>query len=446
MNEQVFATLVVMGNVQSDTLIDSNHQLISDARNAIANLAFLDLERLGADERADALREFDQLRTRIEARFSRELRGFATIDHLRATGVSSMSGWLTACSGTTRRDAGRRATLANTLGELPLVEAAMLEGDLPIEAARIIARALNPRTRHLFDIFTQAAFVDAARVKTCDELATDIEAWIDRHDPDGAAPDDPTTDVLHANQIGDRVSLHGDLSLDTGLPILSALDEEMAKIRAHEPRDPDGTLAYRIPANRRAEALANLVERGAAAPDSTTRREPAFITIDRPTPDGRSRIELPDGTLIPTRLADRWATPADHLRLRFADPDQGITARFVDPDGNVSAELDLGRTTRYANRAQRRALVGRDRGCAFPGCDRSHHACDAHHIVWWEHNGPTDLDNLVLLCRFHHVLIHTGIFHVDMSDHHPVFRRAETAIDDLWYRHPSPSSPDDPSP
>jgi hypothetical protein len=391
------------------------------------------------------LREFDRLRTRLEARFSRELRRFASLDNLRATGVSSMSGWLTASSGTSRRDAGRRATLANTLGELPLVETAMLDGHLPIEAARIIARALNPRTRHLFDIFTQAAFVDAAKLKTCDELAGDIEAWIDRHDPDGAAPDDPTTDILHANQIGDRVALHGDLSLDTGLPILTALDEEAAKIRAAEARDPDRTLPDRIPANRRAQALANLIGRGAAAPGSTTRREPAFITINHPTPDG-SRIELPDGTVIPTRLADRWAPTADHLTLHFADPASGITARFIDPDGNLIAELDLGRTARYANRAQRRALTARDRGCAFPGCDRSHHACDAHHIIWWEHHGPTDLDNLVLLCRFHHILIHTGTYTVETRDHHPVFHKAGTEMDHLWYRHPPPAPPDDPSP
>ena len=425
-----------MGAVHFDTRIDSNHQLINDAHNAIADLEHLDLDHLPIDERADALREFDRLRTRVEARFSRELRTFASIDNLRATGVASISGWLTASSGTSRRDAGRRATLANTLGELPLVEAAMLDGDIPIEAAHIIARASNPRTRHLFDIFTQAAFVDTAHIKTCDQLASDVEAWIDHHDPDGAAPDDPTTDVLHANQIGDRVALHGDLSLDTGLPILSALDEEMAKIRAAEPRRPDGTLPYRIPANRRAQALANLTARGAAAPDSTTSREPAFITINHLTPDtGGSRIELPAGTIIPTRLADRWAARAHHLELRFADPASGITARFVHTDGTTT-QLDLGRTARYANRAQRRALTARDRGCAFPGCDRPHHACDAHHITWWEHGGPTDLDNLVLLCRFHHTLIHTGLYTVHIRNHHTVFRESEIEMDNLWYRHP----------
>ena len=46
--------------------------------------------------------------------------------------------------------------------------------------------------------------------------------------------------------------------------------------------------------------------------------------------------------------------------------------------------------------------------CAFPGCDRPVHWCDAHHVHWWEHGGPTDIDNLTLLCRRHHVLVHEG--------------------------------------
>ncbi|HUW04469.1 MAG TPA: hypothetical protein VMW08_19115 [Acidimicrobiales bacterium] len=71
-------------------LIDSNHQLFSDAHNAVAALESLDLDQVPVHERADALREFDRLRTRIEARFSKELRTFAGLENLRATGVSSM--------------------------------------------------------------------------------------------------------------------------------------------------------------------------------------------------------------------------------------------------------------------------------------------------------------------------------------------------------------------
>jgi hypothetical protein len=64
--------------------------------------------------------------------------------------------------------------------------------------------------------------------------------------------------------------------------------------------------------------------------------------------------------------------------------------------------LDYGRTCRYATPAQRRALAARDGGCSFPGCDAPPSWCDTHHIIHWEHGGHTDLDNLTLLCGFHH--------------------------------------------
>lgn len=77
----------------------------------------------------------------------------------------------------------------------------------------------------------------------------------------------------------------------------------------------------------------------------------------------------------------------------------------VDRHGQV---LALGRTRRLATRAQRRALRIRDHGvCQFPGCHRDQHL-DAHHLVPWSHGGPTDIGNLVLLCRRHHTLTHEG--------------------------------------
>ena len=69
-------------------------------------------------------------------------------------------------------------------------------------------------------------------------------------------------------------------------------------------------------------------------------------------------------------------------------------------------ELDLGRTTRLANRAQRRALRGLYRTCAFPGCTVGYDRCELHHIIWWRHGGRTDLDNLIPVCTTHHAKIH----------------------------------------
>jgi hypothetical protein len=92
-------------------------------------------------------------------------------------------------------------------------------------------------------------------------------------------------------------------------------------------------------------------------------------------------------------------------------------------DGEVSTvELDergevlhLGRATRTVSDAQRRSLAIRDGGCRFTGCDRPHQWCDAHHVEWWERGGRTDVENLVLLCRRHHVLVHEGGWHLERN-------------------------------
>jgi hypothetical protein len=70
--------------------------------------------------------------------------------------------------------------------------------------------------------------------------------------------------------------------------------------------------------------------------------------------------------------------------------------------------LDVGRSTRVVQPAQRSALAVRDRGCVFPGCERPLAWCDAHHLEHWVDGGPTDLANLALLCRAHHRTVHEG--------------------------------------
>jgi len=64
--------------------------------------------------------------------------------------------------------------------------------------------------------------------------------------------------------------------------------------------------------------------------------------------------------------------------------------------------LALERAQRLASRGQTMALIARDGGCSFPGCSHPPGWCDRHHIVDWIRGGPTDLDNLTMLCRYHH--------------------------------------------
>ena len=73
-----------------------------------------------------------------------------------------------------------------------------------------------------------------------------------------------------------------------------------------------------------------------------------------------------------------------------------------------SVTIDVGRSKRVISSGLSRALKARDGHCRWPGCERSASMCDGHHLVHWIEGGPTDLDNLVLLCRRHHRMVHEG--------------------------------------
>ncbi|HEV7166731.1 MAG TPA: DUF222 domain-containing protein, partial [Micrococcaceae bacterium] len=89
----------------------------------------------------------------------------------------------------------------------------------------------------------------------------------------------------------------------------------------------------------------------------------------------------------------------------------GVTL-LADSAGNV---LDLGRTQRTFSHRQRTALTARDRGCTFPGCTIPASWCEAHHVTWWKHGGPTNIGNGALACSFHHHLIHQGHWRITMT-------------------------------
>ena len=85
--------------------------------------------------------------------------------------------------------------------------------------------------------------------------------------------------------------------------------------------------------------------------------------------------------------------------------DCAVTRVLLDQD---SLTIDVGRATRKIPVALRKALKLRDRHCRWPGCERPPSYCDGHHLTHWIFDGPTDLDNVVLLCKRHHRMVHEG--------------------------------------
>jgi len=139
------------------------------------------------------------------------------------------------------------------------------------------------------------------------------------------------------------------------------------------------------------------------------------VTVDADTlRDGAGwAAELDHVGPISPDIARRLACDASIMRVVMAGP---------------SEPLDVGRRTPLIPQAIRRAMIIRDRHCRFPGCDRPHTWCVAHHVVHWADGGPTALPNLLLLCRGHHTMIHERGFRLELLEGRPVFRRPDGSV------------------
>jgi hypothetical protein len=129
-------------------------------------------------------------------------------------------------------------------------------------------------------------------------------------------------------------------------------------------------------------------------------REPFPRRTGGPLPVAR----LQDGPGIPAHVLQRLSC-ACRIRVVIHDPEH---------PRNV---LDLGRSQRLVSDQQYRALALRDDGrCAHPGCESTWYL-EAHHVVHWIDGGPTDMDNLILLCGAHHDAHHRGEFTITRLGH-----------------------------
>ena len=154
---------------------------------------------------------------------------------------------------------------------------------------------------------------------------------------------------------------------------------------------PDG----RTPARRRMDALLEIVQRGVASADGVPTTDKAkvvvFIDLETLVDDVRGTGATLTGDVLSPGVVRRMACDAEIIPVVL---------------GGDSEPLDVGRSRRLFTRAQRMALIARDKGCSFEGCTVPAAWCDAHHVVHWRHGGCTSLLNGALLCPKHHTEVH----------------------------------------
>jgi Domain of unknown function (DUF222)/HNH endonuclease len=187
------------------------------------------------------------------------------------------------------------------------------------------------------------------------------------------------------------IRLSGILDVEGAAIIDASITPLTAPIRA-DASGPD----LRTPAARRADALIDVCQlalRTAELPAHGGQPAQVAVTIDLHALQQDLAIgQLDTGALLTPETTRRLACHA------------AILPAILD---SASVPIDVGRARRTYTSATRTAVLLRDGGCAFPGCDRPPRWTDIHHIQPWSHGGRTDRDNAVALCRYHHRLIHT---------------------------------------
>ena len=342
-----------------------------------------------------SLEAIAKLRKELDAAEAAWLREVAAYDRSydwRAEGFMNPASALRHACHLSQGVARAHLELARKLEDLPEVAAAFADGEISARHATAIASSFTPeRAAAISDV--ERELVDYARQATPQELGRVVKYVTDAIDGDGGGA---AEEVRYQ-----RRGLYMSHTLDGMLVEDGLFDPESARIReaaitAEMARDL-GKNDARSPAQRRADASTNIMrlylDRGEAGESHGVRPHVSWVL------DAERDLDAP-ADLVARAIAERKHN--GHLSEAMLDLllcDCDISRVIL---AGRSEILDVGRATPTATPAQWKALVVRDQHCQHPGCDRPPSHCQAHHIWHWTRGGPTDLDNLVLLCWYHH--------------------------------------------
>lgn len=321
-------------------------------------------------------------------------------------GVTSLAHWLSwACSmspGTARE----HVRVARALRRMPAIRQAFREGRLSYSKVREATRVVD----HVDD----AELCELALTATAAQLAKTVSGY--RTAAGTRIRQERDRGLTWTEREEGTVDVRVRLPKEEAAILLAALSA--AKDQYGKPPEPATTTTDATdttPAYTSADALLDVARVFlATAPEDRSGEDRTLVVVQvhadqlvAAEPVSTSTSDVPAGT-------PHGSEPICHVQgLSGIEPE---TARKIACDSDLLAALlgdhrevlALGRTRRLVSRSLRRALMIRDQGqCQFTGCHRSRHL-KAHHVTHWADGGRTDLDNLVLLCQFHHTAVHEG--------------------------------------
>ncbi len=303
-------------------------------------------------------------------------------------GFRSCAHWLSWRTGISIGPAREKMRVARCLPSLPLISGALARGEVSYSKVRAMTRVATADN--------EAELLTIARHGTTAHVERLVRQWrrLDQGVDSLAARNERRGLSLWLTDDG-NYDVRGRLTPEVGALLLKAL--EVAEDQLYRAEREAGREHKTSATQRRADALGLWLEE---------QLEPQVQLVVHSFEGGGEKVEAPaslvteDGSRVSAETSSRLACDAEVVPIKRG------------ADGTV---LDIGRRKRTVDWRLRKALEARDGGCRFPGCG-SRMRTHAHHITPWAEGGDTNMNNLVLLCPFHHRAVHEGGWRVEMDE------------------------------
>lgn len=301
-----------------------------------------------------------------------------------------------------RYRARQQAKTASALNALPATLDAAKQGWISIDHARVLGES---HQRAPLSTEQELALITTAITEDLDEFKKTVARGEDqRRADDGLTGHERQRERRSAKVFdGDdeMVILYAELDRIASERVKTALYDLSDRLFRNDAKSGSD----RTHDQRNADALVALITQQPARPESSGGNDaPNDDTDCEIKPQATTLIVSVDYDTLSGQLKNAGlidGTPIDIDDLRHIACEAGIVPAIFASDGQP---LYMGRKQRAATAAQKLALQVRDKRCI--GCGMRASACDAHHIIWWDHDGTTDMPNLVLLCPKCHKKVH----------------------------------------
>ncbi len=365
------------------------HALLADVAAAISS-------ETGGPEAAEMMVELIGASGQLDVALCLTAERIDRSGQFAADNAVSTASWLRYQSHSSGHWASIRVNAGRALvDQLPATKKAWLAGDLTLEHADVIRRAVAGQPERLVALLDTALANSAALCSPQDlrDIANRLLEEFAPDEQDNKRERNAGKARAHLSDTPDGGRLDADLDHEGTAVLRAALDKYMPK------PDPEQQLSA---SQRRAQALVEMARQSLDFDDThpgSAHKPHLVLSLSADQLREQTGVAYtPGGGTVPMSTVRKLACDATVIPLVL--------------DG-AGLPLDIGRKSRVIPWWIRVALNERDKGCRAPGCDRPPAWADVHHCWHWADGGPTSLDNCCLLCRRHHTMVHQGKLRIE---------------------------------